>query len=72
MFSSTYRVHLPFHLPLSARSAVFQQPAKADSRFDRLLEVVAQHLRDGKHWKDDERLIIFTEYKTTFDYLFRR
>ena len=45
---------------------------KADSRFDRVLEVVTQHLRDGKHWKDDERLIIFTEYKTTLDYLFRR
>ena len=44
----------------------------ADSRFDRLLEVVTQHLRDGKQWKEDERLIIFTEYKTTLDYLFRR
>jgi hypothetical protein len=45
---------------------------KVDSRFDRVLEVVTQHLRDGKHWKNDERLIIFTEYKTTLDYLFRR
>ncbi|PSH04632.1 MAG: DNA helicase [Acidobacteria bacterium] len=45
---------------------------KADSRFDRVLEVVTQHLRDGKDWKGDERLIIFTEYKTTLDYLFRR
>ena len=45
---------------------------KADSRFDRLLEVVTQHVRDGKQWKPDERLIIFTEYKTTLDYLFLR
>ena len=45
---------------------------KADSRFDRVLEVVTQNLRDGKQWKQDERLIIFTEYKTTLDYLFRR
>jgi len=34
--------------------------------------VVTQHLRDGKQWKPDERLIIFTEYKTTLDYLFGR
>jgi hypothetical protein len=34
--------------------------------------VVTQHLRDGKQWKNDERLIIFTEYKTTLDYLFLR
>jgi hypothetical protein len=44
----------------------------ADSRFDRVLDVVTQHLRDGKQWKNDERLIIFTEYKTTLDYLFLR
>jgi superfamily II DNA or RNA helicase len=45
---------------------------RVDSRFDRLVEVVTRHLRDGKHWKQDERLIIFTEYKTTLDYLFLR
>ena len=33
---------------------------------------MTQHLRDGKQWKHDERLIIFTEYKTTLDYLFLR
>src|ERR1019366_9265433 len=31
-----------------------------------------QPVRDGKQWKPDERLIIFTEYKTTLDYLFLR
>jgi superfamily II DNA or RNA helicase len=45
---------------------------RVDSRFDRLVEVVTQHLREGRQWKNDERLIIFTEYKTTLDYLFRR
>ena len=45
---------------------------RADSRFERLLEVATQHLREGKQWKHDERLIIFTEYKTTLDYLFSR
>jgi superfamily II DNA or RNA helicase len=45
---------------------------KEDSRFGRLMEVVKQYLRNGKKWNDDERLIIFTEYKTTLDYLSRR
>jgi superfamily II DNA or RNA helicase len=48
------------------------QTPNADSKFDRLLEVVLQYLRDGEHWKHDERLIIFTEYKTTLDYLHQR
>lgn len=49
-----------------------------DARFDRLMEVIGHHLllkkdrRDAKNWRDDERLIIFTEYKTTLDYLHRR
>jgi superfamily II DNA or RNA helicase len=51
---------------------------KEDSRFDRLMEVIGQHLltkrdrRDAKNWRQDERLIIFTEYKTTLDYLHGR
>lgn len=49
-----------------------------DSRFARLMEVIGQHLlikrerRDAKNWRPDERLIIFTEYKTTLDYLHGR
>ncbi|MBS1830479.1 MAG: DNA helicase [Acidobacteria bacterium] len=49
-----------------------------DIRFGRLMEVIGQHLllkkdrRDAKNWRDDERLIIFTEYKTTLDYLNQR
>lgn len=51
---------------------------KEDRRFDRLMEVIEQHLlirresRDGRNWREDERLIVFTEYKTTLDYLHRR
>jgi len=43
-----------------------------DARFDRLLQLVEQKLRKGKKWGDDERLILFTEYKTTLDYIERR
>lgn len=45
---------------------------KDDARLDRLLGLVDKHLRKGKRWADDERLIVFTEYKTTLDYLERR
>lgn len=45
---------------------------KQDARFDRLLKLIDQRLRNGKHWRDDERLIVFTEYKTTLDDLFAR
>src|SRR5262249_40910008 len=58
-------------LGLPTEAGVLRVPA-VDSRFDRVMDVVTQHLRDGKQWKQDERLIIFTEYKTTLDYLFVR
>ena len=63
--------HALDRLGLTKANGALRVP-NADSRFDRLLEVVTQHLRDGKQWKHDERLIIFTEYKTTLDYLFLR
>ncbi|MCW7551828.1 DISARM system SNF2-like helicase DrmD [Endozoicomonas gorgoniicola] len=44
----------------------------SDSRFDRLLEMVNKELRNAEQWQQDERLIIFTEYKTTLDYLVNR
>lgn len=44
----------------------------ADARFDALVRWLDANLRDGKAWRADERLIIFTEYKTTLDYLLRR
>lgn len=43
-----------------------------DARVERLLKLVAECLREGKTWSDNERLIIFTEYRTTLDYLERR
>lgn len=43
-----------------------------DARFEELSNLVSHKLRDGDEWVDDERLIIFTEYKTTLDYLSAR
>jgi superfamily II DNA or RNA helicase len=44
-----------------------------DARLSALIQWIENHLRneDGT-WKTDERLIVFTEYKTTLDYLQRR
>ena len=52
---------------------VCEQTPRADARFDALLSVIERLLRtpDGE-WRDDERLVVFTEYKTTLDYLLRR
>ena len=41
----------------------------ADERWDRLQETIQQYLRLGNQWKGSERLVVFTEYKTTLDYL---
>lgn len=43
-----------------------------DSRWEKLVKLIKQYLLLGKEWVDEERLIIFTEYKTTLDYLERR
>ena len=43
-----------------------------DERWERLVGLVKQRLRQGSRWVEDERLIVFTEYKTTLDYLTRR
>lgn len=45
---------------------------KSDARFERLQELIGKELRNAEQWKPDERLIIFTEYKTTLDYLVNR
>ena len=49
-----------------------EQTPRADARFDALTALVQQLLlaREGD-WRE-ERLIVFTEYKTTLDYLARR
>jgi len=48
-----------------------RQP-KVDSRFDALIALLDGKLRANRQWRADERLIVFTEYKTTLDYLDRR
>jgi ERCC4-related helicase len=63
--------HALERLGLTRVDGALRVPA-VDSRFHRVMDVATQHLRDGKQWKQDERLIIVTEYKTTLDYLFRR
>jgi superfamily II DNA or RNA helicase len=45
---------------------------KADARYTELKTWIDANLRDGNTWKSDERLIVFTEYKTTLDYLATR
>ena len=49
-----------------------EQTPAADARFDALVALVENLLRAGGVFRDDERLIVFTEYKTTLDYLARR
>lgn len=58
-------------LQLTELPVTRKQP-KADARYDRLRELISQRLRSGHTWGDEERLIVFTEYKTTLDYLAHR
>lgn len=44
----------------------------ADSRYSALEALIERLLRKESSWRDDERLVVFTEYKTTLDYLVRR
>lgn len=41
----------------------------ADERWERLLKVIKKQLWNGNEWESNQRLVIFTEYKTTLDYL---
>lgn len=59
-------------LGLDARKALVDQDPKADARFATLTTLIDTLLRNGSAWRDDERLVLFTEYKTTLDYLLRR
>ena len=43
-----------------------------DARFEALCELIDENLRANEAWSEDERLVVFTEYKTTLDYLYRR
>ncbi len=51
---------------------VVESTPEPDSRFDRLMETINEELRNANQWKPDERFIVFTEYKTTLDYLINR
>jgi ERCC4-related helicase len=47
-------------------------PPREDVRLECLRTLIEQRLRRNQEWSPDERLIVFTEYKTTLDYLERR
>jgi superfamily II DNA or RNA helicase len=49
-----------------------EQDPSRDARFDALCMLVSDLLLEGASWRADERLVVFTEYKTTLDYLTRR
>ncbi len=59
-------------LGLDLSGDLVDQDPKTDARFNVLCRLVEERLRDGGRWRDDERLVVFTEYKTTLDYLARR
>jgi superfamily II DNA or RNA helicase len=48
-----------------------QDPTE-DARYMELCRLIERLLREKNSWKPDERLVVFTEYKTTLDYLLRR
>ena len=43
-----------------------------DARWEAFIHLIETRLRSNGEWRDDERLVVFTEYKTTLDYLTRR
>ena len=57
---------------LDGQTPAVEQTPRADARFDALLALIKRTLLEGDEFREDERLIVFTEYKTTLDYLARR
>ncbi|HPW17810.1 MAG TPA: DISARM system SNF2-like helicase DrmD [Candidatus Aminicenantes bacterium] len=53
-------------------AGIIEQNPNADSRFKALADLIRALLFSDSAWRDDERLVVFTEYKTTLDYLVRR
>ena len=51
---------------------IIEQNPISDARYDALITLIEGHLRSRDQWRNDERLVVFTEYKTTLDYLVRR
>lgn len=60
---------LGYHL---SGTEVSEQDPKHDERYEALCRLIDAKLHTKHTWRDDERLVIFTEYKTTLDYLLRR
>lgn len=60
-----------FGINLDANQVISQDPHE-DARFAALCTLIERLLQDDGAWKSDERLVVFTEYKTTLDYLLRR
>lgn len=58
-------------LLIPSSAGTLPNPAE-DARYARLRALIQEKLRNGNGWADDERLIVFTEYKTTLDYIVRR
>ena len=54
------------------RPDIISQNPTSDARFEELCNLIDQLLRSGGDWKPNERLVVFTEYKTTLDYLLRQ
>ena len=52
----------------AAEASAERRPSE-DSRLEKLRETVEKILRKGGAFRDDERLVVFTEYKTTLDYV---
>lgn len=46
--------------------------SKEDARFNALCSLIDDRLREGDDWAQHERLVVFTEYKTTLDHLAAR
>jgi hypothetical protein len=52
--------------------SVTDQNPKTDARFQLLCDQIEKLCRATGKWQDEERLVVFTEYKTTLDYILRR
>ncbi|MBU1700463.1 MAG: DISARM system SNF2-like helicase DrmD [Candidatus Eisenbacteria bacterium] len=59
------------NIDITGKPTIEQDP-KNDARFDILCDIIDTKIKNNKKWRDDERLIVFTEYKTTLDYIVRR
>ena len=51
---------------------ITEQTPRVDARFNALAALIDRLLLRAGDFREDERLIVFTEYKTTLDYLARR